>query len=250
MKLKKRKNRTASRMMFASIASLSALTLGAGAARATTPTPILGLYNTGTNNDGSLAAAPSADPHYTLPVNLDSGTTAYVTSPGSNQFVNNGWGVNTITSQWISAQPIYTGNTSVDPSGNYTYQTTFSLNGFTPSTAVITGDYVLNNQMMEIDLNGVNTNNPGLAPGHGNTKSLEYFTINSGFINGTNTLDFVVYNAPGSTGSGLQIESLTGTAVDPPVVPEPASLGLMGLAIVGVLSRRRANRPSRLHAAA
>jgi hypothetical protein len=58
--------------------------------------------------------------------------------------------------------------------------------------------------------------------------------INSGFINGVNTLDFIVNNDGGPT--GLRVE-LSGTSS---VAPEPTSLLLIGAGFVclGLLRRK------------
>jgi len=254
MCFKKLNKRTSSRMMLASVASISTLTLGAAVSRAQSPSPIPGLYNTGVNNDGSLATQGVADPHYWLVANPQGGSGPYVTNQASWQLAGGGWAADTATSQWISPHMLYvnSGTATTDAVGNYTYQTTFNLGAqFDPSTATIAGQYFVDNAVLEIDLNGVNTDNPGRPSGSGNTQNLGSFAINSGFVTGINTLDFIVDNTGGITSnpSGIEIENMTGAAVDPPVVPEPASLGLMTVAVVGLASRRRLSRQSRIIAA-
>lgn len=66
------------------------------------------------------------------------------------------------------------------------------------------------------------------------------FTINSGFVQGINTLDFVVQDV-GSI-SGFRVGEISGTAqpkgTNPPSVPEPASaLGILAVGFLGASSR-------------
>jgi len=240
MHCKKIENRTAQRLLLSSVTSLSVLSLGAGVTKAAI---ISTLYNTGETNAGGLVAQGTVDPHYTLTVNPQGGSGPYVTNSTSWQIAGGNWGANTSNSQWISPQTYYSNTVSVtsDAVGNYTYQTTFSLAGLNPATASITGQYYVDNAVVQLDLNGVNTGYVGLTPGHGNINTLESFTINSGFIAGNNTLSFVVEHtsASGSNPSGIEVENMVGTAT---AVPEPASLGLMGLAVAGLASRRRSTR--------
>jgi hypothetical protein len=110
------------------------------------------------------------------------------------------------------------------PGGLYDYQTTFSLAGYSPGTASITGGWSSDNDGVRILLNGVDTGNPptsftqfnaGFAP----------FNITTGFVPGLNTLDFIVDNGGGPT--ALRVE-MSGAAT----VPEPTACLL--LAVGGV----------------
>lgn len=200
---------------------------------ASLPTPpaqadIPGLYNTGIANIGG------ADPHYALTVNVDPGSTAYVVSSMPPSWTPNGPG-----SQWIAPAA---NQTTASP-GNYVYRTTFDLNGFDPSTASITGQWAADDTGLDIKINGVSTL-------QSTNSTLNPFSINSGFISGLNTLDFLVFNDPNNRSlnpSGLRVEFLSaraqiGTAVPANVVPIPAAVWLFVSGLMGLLGITRYNR--------
>jgi hypothetical protein len=189
------------------------------------------LYGTGFDNVGNLlTTAGSVDGNYTLTVNPDNGdpnaylvdSTAYPLGPGGP------WVADDSLSAWIGL----VSGASVGVPGVYTYQESFDLTAYDPSTAQITGQLAADDSV-EVFLNGVDT-----GSGTSAFNPLTPFTINSGFQSGSNTLTFVLVNQgtdPNPTGLRVEIDSATAD-----LVPEPASFGFMGLglAALGILGRR------------
>lgn len=231
MHCKKHKFGRVSRLLLSGAASLSLFTLSM---KATQAAIIPGIYNTGVDNTGTVLPDQATDTHYTITQTPAGNVTQapFVTKQSDWQF--GVWAADTATSKWISPQSTYGNNGGnplvADAVGNYDYETTFNLAGYNAATAVLTGEYVVDN-LLSVYLNGVYTGTS--APGLGNWKP---FTISSGFNQGVNTLDFIVENnaALGSNPSGMQIQ-ISGTAT----VPEPASMGLTALAVVALAGRRR-----------
>jgi hypothetical protein len=123
-----------------------------------------------------------------------------------------------------------------DNAGNWTYQTTFSLTGMLPATASITGRWLTDNTGINIYLNG--TIMALTTPANDFTLWTSFsLPVGSNFVAGLNTLDFVSSNTSGP--SGLRVEFLTGTATDVSAVPEPATLGLLGVGLLGLGIARR-----------
>ena len=179
---------------------------------------IPGLFNTGVGPAGGLLVAGSVDPHWRLIQSADPA------APGPNAVVPSSapippWLAQGPSSQWIA--PALNQNTGSQP-GNYTYRLVFDLTGLEPTTAVITGRWSSDNNGPDVLLNGLSLglNSDGNFPVLGNP-----FTINSGFVDGTNTLDFVVFNAPnpGANPTGFRCE-LSGTADAQPPPGTPVSI--------------------------
>ncbi len=173
------------------------------------------LFGTGVNELGTTTgvAVGSMDQHYTLIAAPDGENTGPFVQDNS---LPNDYAPNTATSQYIGPSRIAA---TTHASGNYDYQTTFLLAAFDLSTVSITGMAAADDSVI-ILLNGQDINQGLQAPAYTN---LQTFMINSGFVQGLNTLDFVVNNLNGPTGLQVQI---SGSAA----VPEPSSLALCGLA--------------------
>ena len=180
------------------------------------------IYNTGEDNNGQALPVGVLDPHYSL-ISAPSGVplTAITTQP------NAAWVPNGVSADWIS--PSASGNDSW-PVGTYDYRTTFNLSGFDINTAKLFGQWASDNDAC-IFLNGAST---GACTGFADFGHLTAFMIDSGFVQGTNTLDFMVDNGGGPT--GLYVE-IAGTAD----VPEPSSILLVasGLVSTAVGIRRK-----------
>ena len=199
------------------------------------------IFNTGVDFSGiPLADGTVPDPHYSL-VSSPGGTNAIVVLTSAGGFPINGpWIGDDSISAWIRPDNLPDGNVT-DPVGEYEFETTFDLSGLDPSTAELIGNWATDNYGLKILINGLSTGNTAGNPaGVDGYHSWSSFTIDSGFVAGLNTLDFIVENASGTTGNpvGLRVE-ISGTADS---VPEPASLMLLGAGLValGVLRRRKA----------
>jgi len=196
--------------------------------------PIPGIFNTGVDNSDTLLAGGATDQHYTVGPS-PSGPDAMVVIESGYPFPY--WFYNGPSSAWIA--PSANGG-SVNTAENYTYRTTFDLTGFDFSSAVITGQWVSDNSGIDILINGISSGatNDGAF---GSYSGFTAFTITSGFVAGLNTLDFIVNNASGGGGSGnptgLRVE-VNGTA-NSTTVPEPATMFLFGLGLIGLAGLRR-----------
>ena len=195
------------------LASASAIPIAAHAEALT-------FYNTGVATDGSLLQAGEADSHYTLLYSSDAGG-----SIATATAANGAW-TTASDAGWIS--PGADGNSNW-ASGYYVYETTVDLTGVDPSTVDLSGLLAADDQVYIYLNRGANA----VFSSSGFT-TLTPFSINSGFTQGLNQVDFVVVNGSGPT--GLLVSDATAAT------PEPGSFyllatGLMGS--VGMMVRKR-----------
>jgi len=140
-----------------------------------------------------------ADPHYTLATYPAGTVTPAVTTPNKDLAPIN-WIANTQTARWIGPNTA----SAYGPVGDYSYTTTFTLPSF--SEALIVGQLSVDDRITDILVNGVSVGNP--VPLSSWT-TVSRFTISTGFVVGTNTIEFKLNSIGGPT--GLQIDSISGT---------------------------------------
>jgi hypothetical protein len=167
------------------------------------------VFNTGVDANTVPLATGSSDPHYLL-------TAAAQGTIGVGATVMNGnaaWLANDASSKWIGV--VSDGATSIS-AGGYNFQTTFSLSGYLLNTVQLNILAAADNDVTNLFLNGVPT---GFAysgfTGYGG------FTLNTGLMNGVNTLEFRTVNA--SAGPGGFRAVVTGTGLAPNPNSPPAS---------------------------
>lgn len=185
--------------------------------------PILDLYNSGVDDTGTPLHQGDQDTHYSIISGPLTGTAFVRTSAGG--FPIPPWIGDNSTSAWLSSSA---NNTT--PIGVYTYQTTFTLSGLDVSTAFITGQWAADNFGKDILINGVSTGitTPGFS-------SFSPFNINSGFVSGINTLDFITEDTGAPGGFRVEMVGTTGTAT----APAPGAFWLLGSGLIGLVATRR-----------
>ena len=183
--------------------------------------PVAGLFNTGVDASRVALADNSVDPHYSLIVNPDSvSPNCLVENSTAFPIVAGPWLANTAGAKWIgprfdssAAAGLATGG------GIYVFRTTFDTTGLDLSSIVITGGWAIDNFGLGIRVNGAETGltNPN---GFGGLTAFTLSTANATFVNGVNTLDFVVRNDDAVAGYiGLRVQNLVGLATPPNTPP-------------------------------
>jgi hypothetical protein len=191
---------------------------------------IPGLQSTGVASDGSLLSNGAADPHYS--VTEAGGADAAVLNSIPGNYLSNG-----PDSRWIWQ------NADGAPNAvTRTFRLSFDLTGLDPNTAELSGQWATDNEGLDILINGTSTGNEidpdDLSGIHDAFNQLHAFSVTSGFVSGTNTLDFVVKD--NQDVAGFRASGIDGTAE----VPTPASGAVLGLAglLLGLRRRPRSRR--------
>ncbi|HSA00357.1 MAG TPA: lamin tail domain-containing protein, partial [Candidatus Paceibacterota bacterium] len=150
------------------------------------PQSVPTLFNSGTDSNHQVLAPGSADPHYLL-------TQSAMGAPPPPSIAaivienHPAWAANDSQSSWIG--PLNPGTANV-AAGAYHYRTQFSLDGFDPSTCVLTLMIGADNRLNDVRLNGASR---GLSYVGFSTLSSP-LTLSNGFVDGLNTLDFLTVN--------------------------------------------------------
>ena len=160
------------------------------------------LFNTGVDANRAALAAGASDPHYIL-------TAAAQGTVGANAMVelnNAAWLANDATSTWIGV--VNSGATGV-AQGNYNFRTSFTLDGFIPSTVQVNLVVAADNSVANVLLNGVakGISYVGFAAWSGTN------TLQGGFVSGTNTIEFQTINDPTTPNPGGFRAALNGTGL-------------------------------------
>ncbi len=183
---------------------------------------LITLFGTGLDNSFASLASGDTDSHWTLVSNPGSYGTSLVVMPSTifpistSQWMN--YSAGNGTSRWLVPNYTLSGNTTHAP-GNYTYRTTFTIpSGVNLSQMRLFFRGSVDNSVTDVLINGASTGNT--FSGFSSWSSIRQ--ISTGFVTGTNTLDFLVNNAAGTSGNpvGLRVE-LSAT------IPEPATAGLL-----------------------
>jgi hypothetical protein len=150
------------------------------------PESIPSIFSTGIDDKGTVSAPGSPDLHYLLTQSAQSTTSA---PPLPATVIENhpAWLANDAASSWIGV--MNPGSVNV-AQGAYNYSTTFTLDGFDPTSVTVKINMGSDNRVTDVRLNGISL---GFSYVGFNALSGD-FNITNGFHSGTNTLDFLTFN--------------------------------------------------------
>ena len=191
----------------------------------------LTVHNTGVNSS-DVVVSPGAETAFWTMLSAPPAATEVV---GQNAFRYNAgpYAPDSSTSAWSSMAA--SGNASV--AGFYVYQLLVDVSGVDPATVVITGQFGTDNDGF-IRVNGGANAATTTFGGFG---ALTNFTLNSGFVPGSNSIQVGMNNGGNPTAFRVQFSSATGSPIQVPTMPEWffLILALILVTTVVVTLRRR-----------
>jgi len=139
------------------------------------------------------------------------------------------WTAPIANTSWIAPNPVQSiaARSGCCSDTSDTYRTTFSLSGFDPADVTLKVSFLVDNSLT-VRLNGTQVY---VAPSSASFNIPSTFQLTSGFVAGTNTIDFVVANAGGPTGLDVSI-----TQVVPAPPPVISSKGVISASAFGAFS--------------
>ncbi len=194
--------------------------------------PVTGLFDTGVNASGTPLASGATDPNWTV---LGSPVGSGLATVGS---LAGTWLGTDSSSQWI-----------YEPSDNgasayFDFGTSFTVSAGEASTLSITGQYAVDNELVNVFLNGHSLGISDGFPGESlvGFSSFTSFEIpeGSGFVEGTNTIEFETYNDGGPEGLRVEWTGETAAAPGGGSVPDGGTtLAMVGAGLTGLAMLRR-----------
>ena len=176
---------------------------------------IPGLFSSGVDDLGRPLPENAGDPHYIMPVPGGLTTIPFVATAAGGYPIGP-WLPDNSASAWIAPSD----TTLALPSVNISYETTFNLRGLNPAGADIHGWVAVDDDLVDILLNGQSTGHTTPIAGIGGESYTRWraFAITSGILPGANTLTFVTRNGPGGDNpTGLRVQ-MCGWATPPPLM--------------------------------
>ena len=201
---------------------------------------IPGIYNTGVDDTGAALADSDFDPHYILQINPGGTDQVPATVHSSTVFpiVAGPWLANNGSSKWISSLADSGSASGLafdggEGPGTFVYRTTVDLTAFYLPSVKITGGWATDNLGPALRVNGAAT---GLV-NNAQFPALTSFTIspaNATFVQGVNTIDFLVQNQDANAGyTGLRVDQLRALGkLLPPMPPLTITLNGSGQPVI------------------